>query len=238
MNLMTDLFSFATALLDTLFPRRCLVCSVFLSHPLSCTTKNQALENYLCVSCRQHLQISETSLDAVRLVGVEKVLSGYLYAGLLEKIIPAWKYHNRHEFFPLVKVLLGLALSRQEVSGLDLDLVVAIPLSPLALRKRGFNQAFFITSCSAAFLNRPLGYNFLIKTIDTPQQASLDRRARALNLRSDIFQVPVPERVAGRNILLCDDVLTTGATLSAAARALKNAGAASVNALTLARVRL
>ena len=235
---MTDFFSFATALLDTIFPRRCLVCFVFLSHPLSCSTKKQALETYLCATCRQHLRIPEASLDAIRLVDVEKVFSGYLYAGLFEKIIPAWKYHGRHDFFPLVKVLLGLALSRQEASALVFDLVIAIPLSTPALRKRGFNQAFFIASRSAAFLKQPLGYNLLVKAIETPQQASLDRQARALNLRPDIFQVPESERIAGRNILLCDDVLTTGATLSAAASALKSAGAASVSALTLARVLL
>ena len=232
------LFPFATALLDILFPRRCLVCSVFLSHPLSCSNRNQALENYLCIACRHHLRIPEAGLDAIRLVDIEKVLSGYLYSGPLEKIIPAWKYHNRHEFFPLVKVLLGLVLSRQESSGLVSDLVIAIPLSKPALRKRGFNQAFFIASCCSEFLKQPLGRNLLVKTIDTPQQASLNRRARALNVRPDIFQVPEPERIAGRNILLCDDVLTTGATLSSAASALKSAGAASVSAMTLARVLL
>ncbi len=233
---MTDFSSFTTAFLDILFPRRCLVCSVFLSHPLSFTTNNQPLENYLCASCRQLLQTFESSSDAIRLVGVEKVFSGYLYSGLFEKIIPAWKYHGRHEFFPLVKNLLGLALSRREISGLVSDLVIAIPLSKSALRKRGFNQAYFIASYCAAFFKQPLGQNLLIKTIDTPQQASLNRRARALNLGPDTFQVPEPPKIVGRNILLCDDVLTTGATLSAAACTLKRAGAASVTALTLARV--
>lgn len=235
---MIDISSFATALLDTLFPRRCLVCSVFLSHPLSYNPKIEALGNYLCAACQQNLQISEANLDAPRLFGGEKVFSGYLYDGPLEKIIPPWKYHDRHEFFPLIKILLGLALSLQKVSVFEFDLVLAIPLAPQALRKRGFNQAFFVASCSAAYLKYPLGYNLLLKAIDTPQQASLDRRARARNLRSDLFQVPEPEKISGKNILLCDDVLTTGTTLSAAASALKTAGAASVSAFTLARVLL
>ena len=233
---MTDFSSFATALLDTFFPRRCLVCSVFLAHPLSCQSHNQPLENYLCASCRRLLPVSQPSSDVIRLLGVEKVFSGYLYSSLFEKIIPAWKYHGQHEFFPLVKVLLELVLSRQETLKSVSDLVIAIPLSKSALRKRGFNQAYFIASCGAAFLKQPLGRNLLVKTVDTPQQASLDRRARALNLGPDIFQVPELEKIAGRNILLCDDVLTTGATLSAAASALKNAGAASVTALALTRV--
>ena len=235
-NSVTGLFSFSTALLDILFPRRCLVCSVFLSHPLSRPNRKQPLENYLCASCRQLLQSAQPSGDAIRLVDVERVFSGYHYSGLFEKIIPPWKYHGRHEFFPLVKVLLSLALSSSEISGLVSDLVIAIPLSKSALRKRGFNQAFFIASCSATFFKQPLGRNLLIKKIDTPQQASLNRRARSLNLNPDTFQVSEPPKIAGRNILLCDDVLTTGATLSAAASILKSAGAASVTALTLARV--
>ncbi len=233
---MTDFLSFGTVFLDILFPRRCLLCSVFLSHPLSSSIKNQAIDNFLCVTCRQQLLISQESLDVIRLPDVDKVISGYPYAGLFEKIIPAWKYHKRHEFSPLVKVLVGLILSRQEVSELDLDLVIAVPLTPRALRTRGFNQAFFIASSSAAFLKTTLGSNLFIKAVETPQQASLNRRARTLNLSPDNFQVPRPEMIAGRNILLCDDVLTTGATLSAAAGALKSAGAVSVSALTLARV--
>ena len=228
--------TFPTAFLDILFPRRCLLCSVFLSHPLSCLDRKQSLEKYLCPACRQHLQVYDPLLDEVRLLDVEKVFSGYLYAGTLEKIIPAWKYYGRHEFFPLVRALLDLCLSCQESLNLTFDLVMAIPLSPKALRKRGFNQAFFIASSASVFFKQPLARNLLIKHLDTPQQASLDRRARALNMGPDVFQVPNPAQIANRNILLCDDVLTTGATLNTAARALKNAGATSVSVLTLARV--
>ncbi|MCD6532734.1 MAG: ComF family protein [Deltaproteobacteria bacterium] len=235
---MIEISTFTTAFLDILFPRRCLICSVFLFHPLSGSARKQSLETYLCPACRQHLQVYATHLDSVRLLDVEKVFSGYLYAGPLEKIIPAWKYHKRNEFFPLVGELLESALSRQEILTPAFDLVMAIPLSPSVLRKRGFNQAFFIASVVSAFLKQPLARNLLIKHIDTPHQASLDRRARALNLGPENFQVPEPDRIVGRNILLCDDVLTTGATLSAAARTLKSAGAASVSALTLARVVL
>ena len=230
--------TYTTTFLDILFPRRCLICSVFLSHPLTGSARKQSLEKYLCPACRQHLQIYEDHLDDVGLLDVEQVFSGYLYSGPLEKIIPAWKYHNRHEFFPLVRALLELAWSRQEILNLVFDLIIALPLSSQALRKRGFNQAFFIASCAAAFLQQPLARNLLLKIVDTPQQASLNRRARTLNLGADVFQVPKPDQILGKNILLCDDVLTTGATLSAAAKALKSAGAASVTALTLARVVL
>jgi ComF family protein len=131
-----------------------------------------------------------------------------------------------------------MAWSRHEIYDFNFDLVLAVPLTPRRLRKRGFNQAFFIASGSAAVLDLPLAYNLLLKTIDTPQQASLNRRARTRNLSSDLFLVPKPEKIRGKNILLCDDVLTTGTTLSVAAKVLKDAGANSVSAFTLARVLL
>lgn len=235
---MIETFPFITTFLDILFPRRCLVCSIFLTHPLIDSARKQSLEKYLCPACRQHLQIYQAHLDGVKLLDVETVFSGYHYTGPLEKIIPAWKYHNRHEFFPLVRELLNLSWFGQEISNLSFDLVLAIPLSRPALQKRGFNQAFFIASCASVFFKQPLARNLLIKFVDTPQQASLNRRDRALNLGPDVFQVPEPDRITDRNILLCDDVLTTGATLTAAAKALKSAGAASVSALTLAKVPL
>ena len=236
---MIDILSSASAFLDTLFPRRCLVCSVFLSHPLSSASKKPpALESYLCDACRQALRVPNANANygVPQLFGGDKVFSGYIYRGSLEKIIPPWKYHDRSEFFPLIKTLLGLSLSRQHLSDFDFDLILAVPLAPKALRKRGFNQAFFIASCCSEFLAHPLGRNILCKAVDTPQQASLDRRARARNLRAEVFKVPEPEKICGKNILLCDDVLTTGATLRATMKVLKNAGAASVTAMTLARV--
>ncbi|MBN2808747.1 MAG: ComF family protein [Deltaproteobacteria bacterium] len=231
-----DIYAATGALLDLLFPRRCLVCAVFLSHPLSYPSPDKGLEPYLCFACRHQLHLCAITSEQPKLLQGEKVFSGYLYGGALGKIIPLWKYQARNEFFPLIRMMLTLALTQLESSALDCDLIVALPLTPRALRKRGFNQAFFIASSLALFLERPLGRNLLRKIADTPRQASLDRQARLHNVRSDIFQVSDPARIAGRHILLCDDVLTTGTTLSAAAGALKNAGAGRVTAFTLARV--
>ena len=131
-----------------------------------------------------------------------------------------------------------LTLSRLSLSRLDFDLILAIPLTNSALKKRGFNQALFIAYCCAAELQLTLGMHELVKDINTEQQASLSRDERASNLGDDTFRLLNQNVVKGRRILLCDDVLTTGATLKAAAATLNEAGAVSVSALTLARVEL
>ncbi|MCD6268784.1 MAG: ComF family protein [Deltaproteobacteria bacterium] len=230
--------SYLSVLFDIIAPRTCLLCSQFLSHPLATAFEKESLENYLCSSCRNQLEICERSFASGRSSRIDKFFSGYQYTGSIARIIPAWKYHRRNEFFPLIKILIYLTISRLNLLESDFNLVLAVPLSRKTLRKRDFNQALFIAACSSFALGLPLVAGQLVKNIHTPQQASLDRHARAYNLTGDTFGVIDPEVVRGRNVLLCDDVLTTGATLDTVAGTLRSAGAVSVTALTLARVEL
>lgn len=232
---MSKLFAYHSMFFEIVSPRRCLLCSCRLIHPLlNKKNRQNVLGDYLCPVCQEQLKVWVT--DSAQLLHIDKVFSGYQYGGALAQIIPAWKYHGRSEFFALVNVLVQQVISRFELTKLNADLVLAIPLSRKSLRKRDFNQALFIASCCAKTLNLSLLNQQFIKVINTQHQASLDREARANNLTSDTFKITRPALVEGRNILLCDDVLTTGSTLKAAAATLKSAGAISVTALTLARV--
>jgi len=231
----SNLFEYPSIFLDIISPRRCLLCSSHLTHPLTLKENKQKVPgDYLCSACQEQLKLCVTSLP--ELDQIDKVFSGYLYGGALAQIIPAWKYHGRSEFFPLIEVLVEQITSRLKLAGSDFDLVLAIPLTRSSLRKRGFNQALFIASCCADVLKLPLLKHQFTKVIDTPHQASLDREARGRNLNPDVFRITHNICVESRKILICDDVLTTGSTLKAAAAALKNAGANSVSTMTLARV--
>jgi len=229
------LFKYPAILLDIISPRRCLLCSCHLTHPLTYKKNRQkVLDDYLCHLCQKQLDI--VVAYSTELLQFEKVFSGYHYSGIMAQIIPVWKYHGRTEFFPLIEVLTQQLISRFKLSGSGFDLVMAIPLTRSSLRKRGFNQALFIASCCANMLNLPLLKHQFTKVIDTPHQASLDRDARVRNLKPNVFRVTRTADLENQKILLCDDVLTTGSTLKAAAAVLKNAGANSVTAITLARV--
>jgi competence protein ComFC len=192
------------------------------------------LGDYLCSFCQKQLKVCV--VDSTELLQINKVFSGYRYSGAMAQIIPAWKYHGRIEFSPLIKVLIQQLIYRSKLSEYDFDLVMAIPLTQSSLRKRGFNQALFIAHCCAEVLGLPLLKHQFAKIVDTPHQASLDRDARVHNLKPGVFRVTRPEVLENRKVLLCDDVLTTGSTLKAAAAVLKSAGANSINAVTLARV--
>ncbi|MGE0497709.1 MAG: ComF family protein [Ramlibacter sp.] len=113
------------------------------------------------------------------------------------------------------------------------DLVLPMPLSRERLRERGFNQALLLARRLAP---AKTDATLLLRVRDTPPQRALDRAARQRNVR-DAFAVE-PLRAAqlrDRRVVLVDDVMTSGASLHAAARALRGAGAAHVTALVLAR---
>jgi ComF family protein len=145
--------------------------------------------------------------------------------------ILALKHADRLELVP------GFArwLSRNGVLA-DCDLIVPVPLHRFRLWQRRYNQSAELARRLAAGRNIAANPFALVKTRSTASQGEMaSAKARRRNVQR-AFQVPDPTGVRGRNVLLLDDVLTTGATAEACARALKRAGAARVHVLALARV--
>jgi ComF family protein len=115
------------------------------------------------------------------------------------------------------------------------DLVVPVPLHPWRLWQRRYNQSAEMARRLARDWNMAFD-NALVRSRSTPSQGAMSSaKARRRNVQR-AFQVREPMRVAGKSVLLLDDVMTTGATVEACARALKRAGAARVHVLALARV--
>lgn len=117
------------------------------------------------------------------------------------------------------------------------EVIVPVPLHYTRLVMRGFNQSGWLAQAVAKASGTPVLVDALVRTRPTPSQAGLARRARRRNV-TGAFRVRKGRegRIAGAHVLLVDDVLTTGATLSACTRALKRAGARQVDVLVLARV--
>jgi ComF family protein len=112
------------------------------------------------------------------------------------------------------------------------DLLLPMPLHPARLRERGFNQAAELARPLARRLGVPLAPALCRRLRDTPAQASLDRAARRRNVRGAFA---CDGDLSGRHVAVVDDVLTSGATIDALARALKKAGAARVSAWVATR---
>jgi ComF family protein len=154
----------------------------------------------------------------------------YRYAPPADHLIRLAKFHQQ----PAQARALGRSLAARVASEPRPDVIVPIPLHAARLRERGYNQALEIARPVAHSLGIPVAPLLLTRARPTPPQAGLDRRARERNLKN-AFVVNDPEEVRGKNIALIDDVMTSGSTSGAAARALKRAGAKSVMVWVIAR---
>lgn len=155
------------------------------------------------------------------------------YTGVIRDCIHALKYENNQslgEFFSdgLAAVVVA--------AGWSPDLVMPVPLSPQRMIERGYNQA----ACLAKPLAARLGIRYhpfgIERTRNTASQVGLSGEARRRNVAGAFSAIP--EIVAGKHVLLIDDVMTTGSTLEACARVLTDAGAGAVYGLTLGRFAL
>lgn len=115
------------------------------------------------------------------------------------------------------------------------NLIIPVPLHPERERERGFNQASLLAGELARLNRLPLDEHSVVRRVHTDRhRAGMDARARHDSVANS-FAIRHPKLVAGRRVLLVDDVFTTGATVSACARVLKEAGAEEVFVLTIAR---
>jgi len=157
------------------------------------------------------------------------------YEGLLKEAIHRFKYGgSRRLARPLASLMIEVVLS--EALYQKIDLIVPVPLARDRLRRRGFNQAALLAKEIGFVLKIPVDERTLIKVIDTPAQTGLSRTARELNL-INVFKVRDKRKFYGKNILIVDDVFTTGSTMSAVAVELRHSGAEQVYGLTVATGR-
>ncbi len=152
------------------------------------------------------------------------------YGAALAEAIVRFKYAGRSDLAqPLGALLASLTVD----CGLSPDVVVPVPLHPLRLMRRGYNQSALLAACVARRACAALDTSSLRRSRPAPAQAGLGAAARERNL-VDAFAAG-GHALRGRRVLLVDDVMTTGATLRACARAVVRSGASHVSAIVLAR---
>jgi ComF family protein len=157
------------------------------------------------------------------------------FTGVTRRALHALKYDGERRLAPPLGAAIARRWSRAGAGG---EALVPVPASPDRVRDRGYDQAVLLANEAGRRLRLPV-HPALERTRATTAQFDLDRAARAANLGGGAFRVVERRRedVAGRWVVLVDDVATTGATLAACAFALLDAGAAAVSAVTVARER-
>ena len=157
-----------------------------------------------------------------------------LFDGLLRELITRLKYSgDRGLAGPLGNLLLDAAHEHLTVQ--DYEAVIPVPLHRDRLRQRGFNQAFLLARPLAASARIPI-VNALHRTVKTKAQVGLQGESRRTNVRGVFALQPrTRDKVTRRNVLLIDDVITTGATVDECARTLRAAGVTRVDVMSVAR---
>ncbi len=225
-----DLFS---AALDLLLPPRCTACAAVVA----------SAETPFCELCWQSVLLVDRACPRCGLPG-QQVLCPHCarvpppfstaraaveYGGQAAVAIRQLKYGGRSYLARPLATLLGPTLAGLRPP----DVVLPVPLHRRRLRHRGYNQAAELTNALVRGKGLRVSFNALRRDRDGGSQASLGRHQRLENLRGAF--TASGQRVGGARVLLVDDVMTTGATATACAEALLEAGAREVEVLTLAR---
>ena len=161
--------------------------------------------------------------------GIDIALSGWDFGDELRTAIHSLKYEERARIGFFLGELLGDQLHKKTIQ--KLDYLIPVPLHPVKFRDRGFNQARWIADGLGKAVQKPVRTKLMKRIKHTISQTTLDKKERLNNMKKAF---KINQDVTDKNIGIVDDVLTTGSTISSMASILKDAGAKTIVALTVA----
>ena len=217
--------------LDVLFPPTCAVCrrdGSFLHE--ACEAGLPRLEKPYCSSCASPGEAPLCSWCAEREPASDGLKSPYLMEGAVREMVYGLKYRNLRASAPDLGRLMVTHLESNPVAA---DVLIPVPLHGRRERERGYNQSDLLARELSRGTDVPLETRMLRRTRNTPPQVSMTAPAERRRNIEGAFDCT--SGVNGKRVLLIDDVVTTGSTISACASALKAAGAVSAWSLALAR---
>ncbi len=242
------------ALLDLVFPALCAVCRAGLGtdrrDPLcgACWHRVERLSPPWCWVCG--LPLGRFALDDGPAVGAGSARhrcgqcrrrppsfsyarSAAYYGEVLREALHAFKFGGcRALAAPLGDLL--IEMGREVLAAADPDLLIPMPLHPRRERERGFNQSLLLARRLGRAWKVPVRTDILARTVATRPQSELNAEERRANVRG-AFALRRPDLVAGRHVIVVDDILTTGSTARACAACLREGGAGTIGVLTVAR---
>jgi len=216
---------------DLLYPPRCALCGrggVFLCP--ACSAELPAAEGRRCDACWMPIHGAACESCRAQAPAFATLRAPFRYEGEVHRLVHAFKYGGQSALAASLAAPMA-ALQRQRP---PVDLIAPVPLSGRRRRQRGFNQAALLARQIGTALDLAVDESLERRRSSPPQaqSAGVDERRRNV---AGAFRVRDAAAVAGRRVLLIDDVATTGATLDECARVLLAAGAEAVTALTFAR---
>lgn len=228
---MGEIKNYSTKLFDLILPRFC----------CSCKIKLTVNEDTICQNCFSKIQrASEERLkrEFERKFLNKNFISDFFAPFVFEKdkelqnVIHSLKYQNKFQ----VGIFLGKVLAQNiqlNRSNWQIDLIIPIPLHQLKKAERGYNQSYYIAKGISKFLSVPCSDRIVKRKKYTESQTTMTLTERQENI-SDAFKIRNKNAVKGKNILLIDDVITTGATISECGNVILKSGAKNIFSASIA----
>ena len=208
-------------ILDLIYPPRCAFCRRLLPDGVK----------GVCRFCESKLPFVPPDGQVQSFKNVDKCLTPLCYEGTVRESLHRYKFSSLTAYADIYSELIGKCIDENRIS---CDIITWIPLSRRRLRKRGYDQAELLARLIAK--RQGMSCVKLLKKLrdNPPQSGTGSPEKRKANVKG-IYACVKPEQIKGKTILLIDDIVTTGATLSEAAGVLKKAGAAAVYCAAVAR---
>lgn len=204
-----------------LFSKKCLLCG-------------KRNEDWLCKNCEMRIK----KLEKFKIIkfqdrNLDELIYFFKYEKIIRRLILQFKFFNKPY---LLKVFTKIILKNEKLCGKIkiYDIIVPVPMHKIKKEIRGYNQTELIASEIAENLNIPYYKNLLIKNKNNKMQSSLTEKERYNNIKN-VFKVLHTEKIKDKNIILIDDIYTTGATLEECAKVLKEAEARKVCGIVIAK---
>lgn len=209
-----------------------------------CNTQITRGERILCAVCRHELPLTDYNYTDPNTVDhifygripINKAMSFVFFTknGIVKNLLHYLKYKNQEQIGAFFGDWIGSSLQEEKMLK-NVDIVVPIPLHPKKKQKRGYNQVALFAERIAQSINAEYRDDILLKVVNTKSQTKKDRQLRWENAK-DIFQLNVQAKKDFTHVLLVDDVITTGATIEAAAQTLFKIEGICVSVLSIAVV--
>ena len=213
---------FVNKLLEIIFPRKCAFCNIIINKDYACKKCKKKLE-YMCINY-VHEEVKKHEF--------ENLICAYPYIGMIREKLLEFKFKNKKFLYRALSE--KLIIDIKKISIQKFDYIIPVPISFNRYLERGYNQSYLIAKFISKELNKPLIKFGLVKVKNNRKQSLLSMAERAQNVKG-VYRVLNSRLIDGKNILLIDDIFTTGTTVEECSKVLKNNGAQRIIVATVAK---
>lgn len=205
-----------------------------LIYPPACGFCGKICDEYLCKKCE--IKIKKHEIFSIRKSSntyFEEILCVFKYENIIRDTLIKYKFQNQPYLY---KTFSKIIVKNKKIYSFfkNYDIIISVPISKKRNRQRGYNQSYLIANEIAKKFNLKCENKCIVKQKDTTEQSKLDKEQRKINVQG-AYIIINREKLINKNVLLLDDIYTTGNTAKECAKTLKQAGAKNVGVLTIAK---